>query len=246
MITQVKIPIVAREEVRILPEFAYSLYGEWMRLLEPDQADKLHEQRLLNQYLNLTGRNSAQLTVNLLTDEVAEWMIPVFQKKHDYFLTKFGCELTAGEPQIHAFGEDTIVKPFLTTQKVQNHIILHFLTPTTFKSGGRYAVFPTPELILHSAATKWNTLNFSVSAEDQEAINLMEKSTVITSYRLSSAYYGIKETRIQSFTGNLTLSIRAPEPVIRLFDMLLNGLKFTGLGIKTSLGMGGIDTAVIR
>lgn len=88
MITQVKIPIVATEDVRILPEFAYSLYGEWMRLLEADQADKLHEQRLLNQYLNLTGRNSAQLTVNLLTDEVAEWMIPVFQKKHDYFPDK--------------------------------------------------------------------------------------------------------------------------------------------------------------
>lgn len=240
MITQVKIPIVAPENIKILPDFAYNLYGAWMALLQPEQADFLHETHLMNQYLVPDGKSSAVLTINLLTEEAVDWLVPLLQKTHEYFLTKYNCTLTAGQPLIHTYRENELVSPFFTSLQVPKRIILHLLTPTTFKTNHRYAVFPTPELILHSAATKWNALGLSVSVDDEEAICQLMEHTVITGYRLSSTYYHLKDAYIQSFTGNLTLSIHGPEPLTRLFGMLMHGLRFTGLGIKTSLGMGGV------
>ncbi|WBY65103.1 CRISPR system precrRNA processing endoribonuclease RAMP protein Cas6 [Thermocaproicibacter melissae] len=240
MITQVKMPLVAPENVRILPEFAYYLYGAWMDLLQPEQADALHESRSMNQYLTPCGKNSAILTVNLLNTEAENCLLPLLQKTRNYHLTKYNCTLTAGEPKIQIFGEDDLVKPYYSLPQVQKKVTLHLLTPTTFKTNNRYAVFPTPELILHSAATKWNALGLSVSVDDDEAIRQLMEHTIINGYRLSSAYFGLKDVHIQSFLGNVTLSVYGPEPMTRLFNMLMNGLRFTGLGIKTSLGMGGV------
>ncbi len=120
--------------------------------------------------------------------------------------------------------------------------MLRLLTPTTFKTEGRYAVFPTAALILYSAAAKWSALGLNASVEDEEALRQMEEHTAFTGYRLHSAYYGMKGVRVQAFTGSVTLSARGPEPMLHLFDMLMNGLRFTGLGVKTSPGMGGVET----
>lgn len=240
MINQIKIPLIAPENIRILPDFAYNLYGAWMDLLRPEQANALHEAHSMNQYLTPSGRNSAVLTVNLLNKEAADCLLPLFQKTRDYHLTKYDCTLTAGRSQIRTFEEDDLIKPFYSLPKIQGRVTIHLLTPTTFRTNNRYAIFPTPELILHSAVAKWNTLGLSVFVDDDDAIHQLMEQTVITNYRLSSTYYGLKDTHIQSFTGSVTLSIYGPEPMIRLFGMLMNSLRFTGLGIKTSLGMGGV------
>jgi CRISPR-associated endoribonuclease Cas6 len=240
MITQVKIPILAPDNFRITPDMAYNLYGTWMSLLAPEQSDYLHQSRAMNHYLLPNGKNSAVLTVNLLAEETADFMIPLFEKTREYHLTKYNCTLAAQEPQMQRFGEDDFVKPYFTSPRFHRRVTLHLMTPTTFKTKNHYAVFPTPELILQSAAAKWNTLGSGVTVDDEQTILQLMESTMITDYRLKSEHYCLKNARIQSFSGSVTLYIHGPEPMVRLFDMLLGALRFTGLGIKTALGMGGV------
>jgi hypothetical protein len=141
MITQVKIPILAPDNFRITPDMAYNLYGTWMSLLAPEQSDYLHQSRAMNHYLLPNGKNSAVLTVNLLAEETADFMIPLFEKTREYHLTKYNCTLAAQEPQMQRFGEDDFVKPYFTSPRFHRRVTLHLMTPTTFKTKNHYAVF---------------------------------------------------------------------------------------------------------
>lgn len=41
--------------------------------------------------------------------------------------------------------------------------------------------------------------------------------------------------------GDLTIRVNAPLPILQLVDVLLRAAVFTGIGVKTSLGMGKIE-----
>lgn len=242
MITQLKIPVTTLDKIRISADFAYNLYGAWMEALEPEQADFIHEAHAMNQYLTnkVNEPNAAVLTVNLLTEDAVGCMLPLLKGMHQYHLTKHNCALIAQEPQVYEITEEDLVNSYYTSPQYQKRITLHLVTPTTFKTNNHYAVFPSPELIIQSAVSKWNMLNLNVAVEDDEAIRQLMENTMITDYRLNSTRYYLKDARIQSFQGSVTLSIHGPEPMTRLFDMLLGALQYTGLGVKTSLGMGGV------
>lgn len=240
MITQGKVRLTTQADIRITPDFAYSLYGVWMNLLPQNQAGYLHESRAMNQYIVPTGKNTAVLTINLLTDEATHYMSPLLENTQDYRLNKYNCTLTAQEPVFCEYTEDDLMSKYFTSPCIRKHVTLNLAVPTTFKTNNHYAVFPTVELMIRSAVTKWNTLGLSISVDDEKAVFQLIESIMITGYRLASTHYSLKDTHIQSFTGNLTLSIHGAEPMTRLFNMLIGALRFTGLGIKTSLGMGGV------
>lgn len=243
MITQVRLALTSQENIRISSDFVYNIYGAWMRTLEPEQADFIHNERSMNQNLRVdfSHPHSALLTINLLTEETAHYMLPLIKETRQYFLRKHNCTLVAQEPKIHEIKEEDLINPYFMSICCQNRITLRLTTPTTFKTNNHYAIFPTPELIIQSAVAKWNMLGLNVTVEDQQAVQQLMESTMITNYRLNSSRYYLKDTRIQSFLGSVTLSIHGPEPMVRLFNMLMHVLQYTGLGIKTSLGMGGVE-----
>lgn len=243
MIVQVKIRLASQQKINISSDYAYNIYGCWMDVLKPEQADFLHEVHGINQYLvvNHDRPDSALLTVNILKQQVSDFMLPLLMNMKQYHITKHNCTLVLEELQVLEIDDDELTTPYFVSPQYRKRITLNLLVPTTFKTNGRYAIFPTPELIIRSAASKFNMLGLNTVADDEEAIRQLMESTMITGYRLYSTHYYLKDTRIQSFLGSLTLSIHGPEPMVRLFDMLMSVLRYTGLGIKTSLGMGGVD-----
>lgn len=237
---QLRLPLAAPEGIRIRPDFAYALYGFWMERLPPGQAEYIHETHAVNQYLAVSG-GTAELVANLLTERAAAYMLPLLRQTRAYPLVRHGCTLTTGKLRSREFGEAELLAPLLASRPAVRQITIRLVTPVTFKTENHYAVFPTPELILHSAASKWNALGLRATVDDPEALRQMTERTWITDYRLRSTRFYMKDTRIQSFQGELTLSVRGPEPMLRLFDALIGSLCFTGLGIKTTLGMGGVE-----
>ncbi|GEM_PF-258739 len=271
MITQVKmqleiLPPASTEPTpgtaKISQDFAYNIYGAWMELLDPAAADYLHNSHSVSQFLTInrlqrqvlkanTGvqtltasaeqTHTAVHTVNLLTPEAIEYMLPFLQKTEQYTLTKHNRILLVKDVQIMEIPRNELFDRWFTSPQYANKFTLHFVSPATFKSHNQYAIFPTPELILQSAAAKFNRLGLEVTVEDREALAQLVENTMITNYKLHSTRYYLKDTRIQSFLGSVTLSIRGPEPMIRLFGMLMGALRYTGVGIKTALGMGGVE-----
>ena len=83
MITQVKIPLCAEGEKRIKSDFAYNIYGAWMSMLKPEYADIIHESHSISQFIapDKANQKKALMTVNLLTEESASYMLPL--QKHN-------------------------------------------------------------------------------------------------------------------------------------------------------------------
>jgi len=54
--------------------------------------------------------------------------------------------------------------------------------------------------------------------------------------------YLLKETRIPAFQGNVTIEARLAPPLLELWNALLSFASHGGVGIKTTLGMGGTAT----
>ena len=66
----------------------------------------------------------------------------------------------------------------------------------------------------------------------------------ISDYALRSTGFRLKETVIPGFTGRLTIRSLLSPPLAELWSTLLSWAEYSGIGIKTTLGMGGasIDT----
>lgn len=63
----------------------------------------------------------------------------------------------------------------------------------------------------------------------------------IVDYRLRSTKFYLEGTKIPAFMGELTIRVNAPLPILQLADVLLRSAVYTGVGVKTSLGMGKIE-----
>jgi CRISPR-associated endoribonuclease Cas6 len=244
MITQVRTAIETQDKSRISFDYAYEIYGALLKDVPSEFADFLHgdDIRPVNHYILLDAAKpySAEHVINIFSEAARDSILPVILNQKSYSIPKYNCTLLTGGSTVTRIEESELANPYSASRPCKKRVTLRLLSPTTFKSDNRYAIFPTPELIIRSAAKRFGTLQSEFNVNDEEAIAQISESTVISDYNLHSFGYRMKDARIMSFLGSVTLSIRGPEPMIRLFDMLLNVLPYTGLGIKTSLGMGGV------
>lgn len=244
MITRVQLDLTAADGQTPNMFWAYNLYADLLKKLKPAAVDCLHETGLrpLSQCF-LPQKNSprARWLVNLLTDEAAEIFLPVLLNTSEFYVEKQGCALTVQDKRVVAqTSEDELIQRCFFDEEPLARLHVGFLSPCSFKTEGSYAVFPTPALLINSAVNKWNSFARQTLIDDEQGIRQLVVSTRITGYRLQSFRYSVKGAQIPSFTGGVTLSVRGPAPMLRLFNLLLGSAEFTGIGIKCALGMGAV------
>ena len=69
---------------------------------------------------------------------------------------------------------------------------------------------------------------------------LLEKGLHIVDYSLRTVRYPLKNVKIPSFVGNIVVESRLPAPLQEIWQLLVCLAPYTGVGIKTTLGMGSI------
>ncbi|HEX2937433.1 MAG TPA: CRISPR system precrRNA processing endoribonuclease RAMP protein Cas6, partial [Ruminiclostridium sp.] len=241
MITQIKTQLKMANGSRMAFDFAYDLYSALIRKLDPDFADSLHNgaMRCINHYLKIDRNNPSQAThiVNLLNDEARANILPLMIS-HENVETPFGV-INRGISTVSNISHDDILKAYSVVQ-IPHRVKLQLVSPTTFKTNGSYALFPSSRLIIQSVMTRFDTLCTGISVEDDNAMLALCEAVKITDYNLHSFQYRLKQIRIPAFLGSVTLTVHDAEPLCRLFYLLTNALPYIGLGIKTTLGMGGV------
>ena len=86
---------------------------------------------------------------------------------------------------------------------------------------------------------KWGAAFPFSPVNDSDALEALERGTRITGYNLQSVYFPLKGRMIPAFTGSITLNAKLAAPLLQLLRGLLSFGSFSGVGIKTTLGMGG-------
>jgi CRISPR-associated endoribonuclease Cas6 len=222
----------------------YQLYGVLMAALNNDTyGEALHGQDTtpISQYVKQITPGKGEWVVNLLGEAAAERLAPVLDTittlhlnlpDTDVHITDRQCETV---PDLRALLEAS--ENAIKSERVK----LIFRTVTSFKSDGAYAIFPTIPWIINSLINKWNDTWPESVIEDDDAAAMLINGLRISSYRLSSGYYPLKGAKIPGFIGEVTLTARLPAALVELVRPLLYIGRYSGIGIKCALGMGGVN-----
>jgi len=245
MFRQIRVKLSGEPHIRPQQNWAYDIYSALMEKLAPEAADQLHNDGIKPVSHYLLPRSSdkpAEITwiINLLGKETVDKLFPVIASLEAIHLRHYETELKVQEiiagPLVR---EKDFVASHLLRDDCSSINQLSILSPSSFKSNGEYQIFPTAELIIKSAVQKWNAFAGETVVDDQEALEHLIDHSRIISYALKSSNYRVKGVRIPGFTGHVNLEVRGPLPLVRLYNLLINFLAYSGVGIKSSLGMGG-------
>jgi CRISPR-associated endoribonuclease Cas6 len=211
-----------------------------MDAIGPDYAGKLHQDGMhpYSQFLKIDN-NEIDWTVNVLTEEASDHIINVlgsdqFQNVH---LMKREEILPVIDKSFKEITYDDLIQKYYLGESGPL-LRIRFLTPTAFKSDGKYIIYPTARLLFQNLMLKYDACAEGSSIYSDELVDEFEKYADIVGYRLRSTVYYISHAQIVSFLGDITIRIGGTRQLANIGNMLAHFGEFSGVGIKTGMGMG--------
>lgn len=241
MIKQYKIRLKPDNAAALSAISGYYMYGMLTELLEPDYASFLHENIFspISQYIRIDHAGGlVEWTINLLGSEAINQVSSVLESSSHFCITGCSCQLTVQDLSINLLPSDEALIERARALPDITKPTMEFISPTSFKSYGEYLIFPSVEHIIRSLVNRWNSYSQSYVINDEDAVVALIQGIKIAGYRLQSSYFRLKGTSIPGFKGEIRFSTRLSIPIAELYKILLFFSEYSGVGIKTSLGMG--------
>lgn len=214
-------------------------HGLIMDLISSGDADYLHEQNR-NPFSQYLRRKEGRLywTIYGLNAYAYENIIKKLLAVNEIKLKQKDKKLHILDIKLNRFPRKQFIAESLFPD--DNYLFpISFLTPTAFKSNGEYYFFPDIRLIFQSLMNKIESTG-DEQVFDLEVLNMLADSLKIDRYYLASKYFSVKGNRISSFSGAIRLKLYKNFDLYGMINMLLKFGEFSGVGIKTSMGMGAI------
>ena len=224
------------------PEWAYRLYAALLERAPAEFGALVHEMRVspISHYLDRSN-GRFYWNVTLLGEETEHALGALLEGTSQFYLEKDRVQLRAALKKRGSIASpDDIFR--LAAAGTGRHI-LNFRTATAFKSRGRYQILVTERLILQSLIQKWNGCfpGCPIENEDGAGMDTISCGLQCRRLQLRDQTYFLKGNAIPGFVGTLTLDNRLSGFHRLLADALLHFAGYAGIGIKTSLGMGGVE-----
>ena len=219
------------------------MHGLLMELLPSEIVEILHESRLnpYSQYVIPLSENELEWHIGIWDNDISDIMTKIILPLTHFNINHKGITLDVTSVIREIKSEEDFLAQFFAVDTPCRRYRLEFLTPCTHKSRGEYTLFPSTRLILQNLLMRFSAYSNSFSLEDDEILDHLEAYTKIVHYSLRTATFHLKDAGITGYIGRVILSIRGPEQLARLCGMLLSFAEYAGVGIKTSLGMGGCN-----
>jgi CRISPR-associated endoribonuclease Cas6 len=217
-------------------------HGFLMQALPAETADMLHESGLrpFSQYILPQTDQQLIWNIGVWEGNMAEQIMKSVGSCSRIELAQKGITLEVGGMQRIIQTETEHFSRFFMGDNPCRRYEIEFLTPCTHKKDGGYVLFPSPELIINSLSRRYSAYNENISLDDPAVMQEVTRYIRIVRYSLRSAVYYLESTKITGYTGSITLVVGGPEQLARLAGALLSFAEYSGLGIKTALGMGGV------
>lgn len=241
MLTRYRLVLTPDQPCRSRPEWAYRLYAALLAQAPASFGKQVHEMSIspVSQYLDRRGDRLFWM-VTLLGQQAESALGPLLEEEAPISLEKDQVQLrpTLKEADHIADPEELFARSAGTGF---HH--LEIRTAAGFKSRGQYQILPTSRLILQSLVKKWNGCvpECPIEDEDGEGVDALAAGLVCRRFQLRDRIYFLKGNAIPGFVGRLTMENRLSGFQRELTDALLTFSGYVGIGIKTSLGMGGVE-----
>ena len=234
-------------EQQIRPYQAHSLgpylQGVLMRSIDSQYAEMLHASSFnpYSQCCFLDSNGDLSWRINALTDAAAERLLSPVQKLESFRIHSADMEVSVSKQSLEVVPLKSITD--CIGMEWGNRAEVQFLTPASFKSKGSYVILPSTRFLLQNLLMHYSMVYEGNGEADQETLEYIDRHVRIVSYRLNSCAFSnvaADGKKIPAFIGSLSFGMGGPLPMAGLVRTLLQFGEYSGVGIKTSMGMGGI------
>ena len=220
-------------------DWGYRMYAALLQKAPDDFGARLHADAVtpVSQYLAPLPDGDFRWTVTLLGRDSRESLQPVLEQADSFYLRHDHLPL-----QVRSRSSTCVesAEQLLSLSQGGAAHSLEFITPACFKRRGKYLPLPDPRLILQSQIKKWNGCFPDCPIEDEgQGLEALADGLQLEGFQISQRSYWLKGQPIPGFVGTMGLQNRLEGFHRVLADGLLAFSGYAGIGIKTSLGMGG-------
>jgi len=215
---------------------ADAMQGVLMMQIDPSYATYLHTQKI-NSYSQYISFQNGETFWNIQTtteeagrEIISPLLSSVFATFH---LKRINKDVQITQKKHTQITNNDFLNMFYFEPSKQIFRV-KFITPTAFKSDGNYIFHPDLRLLFQSLMNKYGETNEDVLA------SLVSNSKIIR-YNLKSSYASIERVRIPAFVGTIAIKFAQADQLANYARLLLNFGEYSGVGIKSSMGMGGME-----
>ncbi|MDE7325625.1 MAG: CRISPR-associated endoribonuclease Cas6 [Lachnospiraceae bacterium] len=218
-----------------------NLQGVLMEQIDGCYAQKLHEQGIKPYSQYITGTDKKEWRVKTLTTEAYEQiMFPLLDSSfEEFYIEKKQIHVRICKKEINTISYQELLDEFYSAP-CSRYLNLEFLTPTSFKSAGRYIIMPDMHYIYQSLMNKYSAVSVDMDMYDEETLHQLTSSSMITQYRLRSVSFPLEGIKIPSFKGEMRVKLNGTDTMAKYVRLLARFGEYAGVGIKTAIGMGGM------
>lgn len=218
-----------------------NMQGIMMEQINSSYAEKLHEQGLKPYSQYVVGGEQKEWVVKTFTKEAyREIITPLL----DGELSEFCIEKKEMHAKIIGKELKTVRKQELLDEFYSDvcdrYLSLEFLTPTSFKSDGRYIIIPQVRYIYQSLMNKYSAASEDLNMCDEETLVQLTESSSIVQYRLKSTFFPLEGVKIPAFKGELSIKVSGTATMAKYARLLARFGEYSGVGIKSAIGMGAL------
>lgn len=219
-----------------------NMQGVLMERLESVYADQLHEQGLKPYSQYITGGAQKEWVVKTFTQDAYQKIIsPLLDGKFtEFVIEKKDIHVKVRTKELKTISKQELLDEFYSDD-YSRYIHLEFLSPTAFKSNGNYVIMPDMRYIYQSLMNKYSAASENMDMYDEETLEQLVNNSYIVQYKLKSTFFPLEGVRIPSFKGEIRIKVSGTATMAKYARLLARFGEYSGVGIKTAIGMGGLQ-----
>lgn len=207
--------------------------------LDSKYVNFLHHQQMhpYSQYVHRTETGMVW-HIQTLNKEAYEQIIVPFAEEKDFFEIKHTGKLVPMvRKEIEMVKKEQLMADFYNEAAVYS-LTFEAITPMAFKQGGHYAILPDVRLICQNLMQRYSAVSGNIDMMDREALEQITDNVFVARHRICSRLFPMEDQNLPGFCGSVTLRCQGTETMARYLRLLLSFGEFSGVGIKTAMGMG--------
>lgn len=250
-IMAIELGITADSSIKIVQSIGSVLHGVLMELVGTEYAGQLHETGLrpYSQYIYFDKEKGQYIwRLSAVTAEAVERILrPALDMPEKIFLKqKRGHIYIQDRTILEETSYEALMSKFWSGEAEYVQAKLRCVTTTSFKVDQQYTIFPEAFRIYRYLLRQWNQFTTFEMMDSDDLLAALESATFIRDYNLRMGMYGLEGVKIRGFRGEIVMQFKRNLVMQRILSLLTYYSQFTGLGIKTALGMGGVQSEVVQ
>ena len=214
-------------------------HGALIELLPESVTNNLHQPQLHPFTQHLERRDNRWFwVITALSSEMGEMLSKALHDMKEIEIRRHNMTVSLLPDSIRSMSDEDL-KTFFYQGSDNKYVTVRFLTPTSFKRSGEYLIFPDLFCFYQSLMNKQDAV-CDEGYLDLETLEELVNHSQIVRYRLNSTTFSLEGVRIPSFIGSMTIRLGSTATMRRFANMLFAFGEYSGVGIKTALGMGAI------